>query len=160
MILRIASPKEFWAGIIYLLIGSCAILLARNYEMGTATRMGPAYFPTALGCLLIGISLLALGRGLKVKGPAIEAIALRPLVITVGATLLFAATVRGLGLALALPIYVLLTALASPRFRLLPTLILAAVLTLFCCLVFVKWLNIPIPIAGPWILAFMGESSP
>jgi hypothetical protein len=158
MILRIASPKEFWAGMIYLLIGACAIFLAGNYEMGTATRMGPAYFPTVLGWLLIGIGLLALVRGVRIKGPAIETIALRPLIITIGATLLFAATLRGLGLALALPIYILLTALASRRFRLMPTLILALLLTLFCCLVFVKGLNIPLPLAGPWILAFMGES--
>ncbi|WP_141732356.1 tripartite tricarboxylate transporter TctB family protein [Oligoflexus tunisiensis] len=158
MILRIASPKEFWAGLIYLLFGSCVILLARDYEMGTATRMGPAYFPTILGWLLVGIGLLALGRGVKVKGPAIEPVALRPLIITIGSTLLFAATVRGLGLTIALPVYTLLTAWASPRFRLVSTLILAAVLTLFCCLIFVKGLSIPLPLIGPWILSFVGET--
>lgn len=160
MILRITSPKEFWAGLIYLLIGGCAIFLAQSYEMGTATRMGPAYFPTVLGWLLSGIGVLALGRGLKVKGTAIEKIALRPLVVTIGATLLFAATVRGLGLAFALPLYIVLTATASPRFRPGPTLVLAAALTAFCCLVFIKGLNIPLPIMGPWISVSEPEAGP
>ncbi len=151
MILRITSPKEFWAGLIYLLMGGCAIFLSQSYEMGTATRMGPAYFPTVLGGLLSGIGVLAVGRGLTVKGSPLEKIALRPLVITISATVLFAATVRGLGLALALPLYIVLTSIASPRFRLGPALILAAALTLFCCLVFVKGLNIPLPITGSWI---------
>ncbi len=151
MILGITSPKEFWAGLIYLFIGGAAIFLSQSYEMGTATRMGPAYFPTVLGCLLSGIGVLAIGRGLKVKGASIERIALRPLMITISATVLFAATVRGLGLALALPLYIVLTSIASPRFRLWPALILAAALTLFCCLVFVKGLNIPLPIVGPWV---------
>ncbi|MDQ3230381.1 MAG: tripartite tricarboxylate transporter TctB family protein [Pseudobdellovibrionaceae bacterium] len=158
MILRIAGPKEFWAGMIYLAVGGCAILLARNYEMGTATRMGPAYFPTVLGWLLMGIGLLALARGIRVHGPAIGAIAFRPLIITIGATLLFAGTLRGLGLALALPVYVVLTSMASSRFRLLPTLILALVLTLFCSLVFIKGLNIPLPLLGSWVADFSGES--
>jgi hypothetical protein len=158
MILHITSPRDFWAGLIYLLFGACVILMARDYEMGTATRMGPAWFPTVLGWLLGGIGLLALGRGIKVKGPAIEPIALRPLIITLGATVMFAATVRGLGLALALPAYILLTAWASPRFRFGPTLILAVVLTAFCSLVFVKGLNIPLPLMGSWILNLLGEA--
>lgn len=160
MILRIAGPKDFWAGLIYLLLGCCAILMSRNYEMGTATRMGPAYFPTVLGWLLSGIGLFALGRGLRIDGPAVERISLRPLVIVIGANLLFALTVRGLGLAFALPIYVMLTATASPRFRFLPTLILAMLLTLFCCFVFVKGLNIPLPITGPWVSLVFGEAGP
>jgi putative tricarboxylic transport membrane protein len=68
----------------------------------------------------------------------------------VGSTLLFGLTVRGAGLAIALPVSVILSAAASSRFRWKPTLLMAVGLTLFCVLVFVKGLGVPLPVVGPW----------
>ena len=55
----IRSPKDFCAGLIYLAIGLGAIYIGRELPMGTAFKMGPAYFPTVLGGLLafIGVDL-------------------------------------------------------------------------------------------------------
>ncbi len=49
----IRSTKDFWTGLIYLFFGVSAILIARDYGMGTGGKMGPAYFPTILGGLLL-----------------------------------------------------------------------------------------------------------
>ena len=49
----IRNAKDFWIGLIYIFFGSSAILIARDYNMGTAIKMGPAYFPTILGGLLL-----------------------------------------------------------------------------------------------------------
>ena len=49
----IRSPKDFCAGLIYLAIGLGAIYIGRELPMGTALKMGPAYFPTVLGWLLV-----------------------------------------------------------------------------------------------------------
>lgn len=49
----IRSPKDFVAGAIFTAAGLAAVLLGRRYSMGTATRMGPAYFPTTLGLVLV-----------------------------------------------------------------------------------------------------------
>ena len=35
---------DFWTGLIYLAVGASVILIARNYSVGTASRMGPGYF--------------------------------------------------------------------------------------------------------------------
>ena len=51
----IRNPKDFWIGLIYIFFGSSAILIARDYSMGTAIKMGPAYFPTILGGLLLTV---------------------------------------------------------------------------------------------------------
>ncbi len=150
MAVRVRNPKDFWAGVLYLVIGVGAVWIARDYAMGTAVRMGPGYFPTALGITLAVVGVAAIARSFYVPGEPIGAFAFKPLLIVVGSTLLFGALVRGAGLAVALPLFVLLGATASIKFRRGPAVALAAGLTLFCILVFVKGLGIPLPILGPW----------
>jgi hypothetical protein len=58
---RIRSPKDFWAGLMFIAFGLFAAIFAyANYQMGTAVRMGPAYFPAVLGGLLAVLGLLVL----------------------------------------------------------------------------------------------------
>ena len=37
----IRNPRDFWAGILFAAFGVAAIVIARDYSMGTAGRMGP-----------------------------------------------------------------------------------------------------------------------
>ena len=54
MKLRIKAPKDFWAGLMFIGFGGFFMVWAlTHYQMGTAVRMGPAYFPTMLGGLLV-----------------------------------------------------------------------------------------------------------
>jgi hypothetical protein len=144
------APKDLWTGLIYVGFGLSAVLIARDYGMGTALKMGPAYFPTILGSLLILIGLMALVRSLLFAGPPVGAFALRGLVLVIGAVVLFGLLVRGAGLAIALPVLVLGSASASVHFRWLPSLSVALALTVFCVVIFLKGLGIPLPIVGPW----------
>jgi Tripartite tricarboxylate transporter TctB family len=146
----IQSTKDFWSGLIYIFFGLSAIVIAREYGMGTALKMGAAYFPTLLGGLLIIIGGISVIRGFVIRGAPVGAFAFKGLLMVVGATLLFGLTVRGVGLAIALPVSVILSAAASSRFGWKPTMLIAAGLTLFCVLVFVKGLGIPLPVIGPW----------
>ena len=54
----IRSGKDLYAGLIYIFFGASAILIAREYPMGTAVKMGPAYFPTVLSILVIAVGSL------------------------------------------------------------------------------------------------------
>ena len=45
MLSKVQSPKDFWTGLIYLAVGAAVILIARNYSVGTASRMGPGLTP-------------------------------------------------------------------------------------------------------------------
>jgi hypothetical protein len=49
---KIKNGKDFWAGLMFLGAGIGFMIVSRNYPMGTAVRMGPAYFPTVLGGLM------------------------------------------------------------------------------------------------------------
>jgi Tripartite tricarboxylate transporter TctB family len=147
----IRSTKDFWTGVIYIAFGASAILIAREYGMGTALKMGPAYFPSVLGALLVLIGVIAVIRAFLVEGTPIGALAVKQLAIILGSIVLFGFIVRGVGLLVALPLLVILTASASIHFRLLPTLALAAGLTVFCIMIFVQGLGVPLPIIGPWL---------
>jgi Tripartite tricarboxylate transporter TctB family len=151
LISLIRSTKDFWSGLIYIFFGLSAIVIAREYGMGTALKMGAAYFPTVLGGLLILIGAISTIRSFVIRGAPVGAFTIKGLVMVVGATLLFGLTVRGAGLAIAVPILIVISAAASSRFSWKLTLLMAAGLTLFCVLVFLKGLGIPLPVVGPWL---------
>jgi hypothetical protein len=146
----IRNAKDFWTGLIYVFFGASAILVASDYGMGTAVKMGPAYFPTILGGLLVGIGAISVIRSFIVRGTPVGAFAFKGLILVSVSALVFGFLVRRAGLAVALPLLVIISAYASTRFRWRPTLLLAAGLTVFCILVFLKGLGIPLPIIGPW----------
>ena len=147
----IRSAKDFCSGLLYIGLGSSAMIIARDYSMGTAVRMGPAYFPTILGGLLVLIGTISVIRSFVVTGTPIGAFSLKGLLLVIGSTLIFGFVARGAGLIAALPLLVIVSSYASARFRWRPTLLIAASLTVFCILVFLKGLGIPLPIIGPWL---------
>ena len=112
--------------------------------------MGPAYFPTILGGLLIVIGAISVIRSFIAHGAPIGTFAFKGLALVSVSVLIFGIVVRGAGLAVAIPILVIISAYASKRFRWGPTLLIAAGLTIFCSLVFIRGLGIPLPIMGPW----------
>jgi hypothetical protein len=152
----IKSPKDFCAGLIYLAIGGVAIWLGREMPMGTALKMGPAYFPTVLGALLALIGFISLVRAFLQKGEPIPKFAWKPLLLITVATVVFGLLVRGAGFVIALPIFIIMTAYGSVNFRWVPTLVIAAVATTLCALVFIKGLGVPLPLIGRWISGWFG----
>jgi hypothetical protein len=67
--MRIKSPKDFWAGLMFIGTGLFfAVFAYANYQMGTAVRMGPAYFPFLLGGLLAFLGLLVFIEGFAFEG--------------------------------------------------------------------------------------------
>lgn len=148
---RIRSPKDFGAGLLYAGFGAAAILMARDYGMGSASRMGAGYFPTALGVLLMVIGIVSLVRSFVSTGAPIGTIAWKPAALVTSSTLLFGLLLRPAGLVPALVVLILVSAFASSRFRLQwRALGLMAALIAFCALVFVKGLGLPVPLLGSW----------
>lgn len=143
-------PKDFWAGVMYLVIGIGAVLIARNYNLGTAGRMGPGYFPTILAGLLALIGAASIVRSYFHEGEAITPFAWRKLAQVIGSIVLFGILVRGAGLAIALMLLVLISAWASVYFKWKSALLLALGTTVFSVLLFVKALGVPFPILGSW----------
>lgn len=144
------NPRDFWTGVIYVAVGASAVIIARDYGLGTAFRMGPGYFPTVLGGLLVVIGLVSLARSMARAGDPLPPMRIKGLLAVTAATVGFGALVRGAGLVVALPLLVVVSAAASARFRWGPALALAAGLTVFCTVVFLKGLGVPLPVLGRW----------
>ena len=119
--------------------------------MGTALKMGPAYFPSVIGTLLILLGAISVIRSFFIEGRPIGDFALKKLAILVGSVILFGAVVRGAGLAIALPILAIVSASASSRFHWKSSVLIATGLTVFCALVFLKGLGVPLPLIGSWL---------
>ena len=158
---RISSPKDFWTGLIYIAVGGAALYLAGDYNMGTAGRMGPGYFPKVLSVLLMLLGLTALARSFFIKGPPIETVMLKPLFMLLLACALFGFLINRAGMIVALLALCLVSAAGSREFRFdwRATLGLV-VLIVFCVFVFVKGLGVPMPIIGPWLEPYAGPIMP
>lgn len=148
--IKIRNPKDFWTAFIYIAVGSIFLVISREYPMGSTLKMGPAYFPTVLSSLLIIIGMISLVRSFIQQGTPVGSFTFRGLLLVIAATIIFGLIVRGAGLIVALPALVIISAFASIRFRWGEALALAAGLTLFCILVFLKGLGVPLPIVGSW----------
>jgi hypothetical protein len=147
----IRHPKDFWTGIIFLFFGMAAVIVGRDYPMGTAGRMGAAYFPTLLGGLLTLVGLVGVIRSFVRRGEAVGKIYIKEIVLILLAVILFGSLMRGAGLVPATLVLVLLSAYASPKFQWGPSLLLAVALAVFAVVVFVKLLGLPMPVFGPWL---------
>ena len=151
MATAIRNPKDFWTGVMYVVFGGLGWYLARDFGMGTATRMGAGYFPTVLSVLLVVFGAIAIVRAFLTPGGPIGAFAWKAMLLVVGGTVAFGLLVRTAGLVIALLVLVLLSAAASAKFRFEVKAALGLLaLVVFCALVFVKGLGVPMPLVGSW----------
>jgi hypothetical protein len=144
--MEIKSPKDFWAGLMFIAFGLFFLVVARNYRMGSATSMGPAYFPTLLGGLMAVLGAVIFFQSFVMKGQKVPAMSFRPLFFIVLSLLLFGYLLKPIGLVFALAILIILSAFAGHEFKLKELVIFSAAMILFSALVFVMGLGLPFPL--------------
>lgn len=141
--MRRPNAKDLLVGLLFLAFGSAFLLLAQGYPLGSARRMGPAYFPQLLALLLMAIGVLAMLRALASAPAAIGRVAGKPLLLVTLAVVLFGFTVERWGLVIASVGLVLLASAAGSEFRLTRALALAVALAAFGAAVFGLALGLP-----------------
>lgn len=145
--MKIKSPKDFWSGLMFIASGAFfAIWAVTHYQMGTAVRMGPAYFPAMLGGLLVVLGLMILVGSLAIEGPAVPHFFFRPLIMISLGLVLYGYLMKPLGLVGATAALVYVGALGGHEFRWKEATVLYVILILFSWLVFVKGLSLPFPL--------------
>ncbi len=144
MKIKIRNSKDFYAGVLFIFFGLVAMLeAASSYPIGTAVHMGPGIFPIILGGILILLGIIVAARALWLGGEAIEPISLRPVLLVLGAMMMFALLVEPLGLLLALLALVFLSALGGWEFRIREVIVLYMALAVLAIGVFVYGVGIP-----------------
>jgi hypothetical protein len=69
--MKITNGKDFWAGVMFMGFGLGFMYVSRSYPMGSAVRMGPAYFPMVLGGILavLGAAVFLRAFVSKIEAP-------------------------------------------------------------------------------------------
>src|SRR5689334_14420570 len=142
----ILESKDFWAGLFLIAVGAAAIILARDYTFGTALRMGPGYFPTVLGGLMILFGLYVLATGLRVSEKLDTSWPLRALIVLPLALCLFGFLIERAGFVPAMLVLVFGSSLASREFRLIESILFTVFMTALCAAVFVWALDLNYPL--------------
>ncbi|HJV70521.1 tripartite tricarboxylate transporter TctB family protein [Ideonella sp.] len=146
--MKIKSQKDFWSGLMFVIVGGSFAIGALNYSFGSSARPGPAYFPFGLGILLALLGGMILFEALTIEtedGEPVGAFAWKPLLVILAAVLLFGAMLPRLGMVISLPVLVLVSAYASDEHTWLGSIINSIVLTVLSWAVFVVGLKLTIP---------------
>ncbi len=147
--MKIRSERDFWSGVMFIIVGVAFAWGATFYSFGSSARPGPAYFPFGLGVLMAILGAMVLFKALTFEvegGDKIGGWAWKPLLVIVGAVAGFGWALPHLGMFIALPLLVIIAAMAGDEFHLKEAIINAIVLTAGSWFIFIWGLSLIIPL--------------
>jgi hypothetical protein len=146
---KIKSQKDFWSGVMFIVMGIAFSWGATAYSFGSAARPGPGYFPYGLGILLGILGAIVLFKSLTVDTPdgdPVGRFAWRPIIVITLSLVVIGFALPRLGMVIALPLLVAMASFAGDEFHPVEVAINAAVLTVGSWLIFIKGLGLTIPV--------------
>jgi len=149
MALKIRSQKDFSAAIMFIAIGGLFGIGATQYPMGTAVRMGPAYFPSILGWLTVILGFFILVESFIVKDEPPAPPAWRAIILVLGSVTAFAALINTAGLIVATVAQIILSALGGHEFKWKEAIISSVILSVTVWACFDIALGLPFKLF-PW----------
>ena len=146
MKLELRNNKDFWAGMLLIGTGAAAMFIARNYRFGSTLRMGPGFFPSVLGGLLIAFGICIMIMGLKSSEKIQGRLSIRALIMLPLSLVLFGILMERAGFIPALAALVFMAAASGREFKVVEVLLIAVVLTGLSVAVFIWGLGLPYPL--------------
>jgi uncharacterized membrane protein len=144
--LEFYKKKDFWAGIMFLGIGAGAIIGARNYPFGTTLRMGPGYFPTMLGWILVAFGLYVMVRGLRSDEKIRSNWSIRALIVLPISMVLFGVLMEVAGFIPAMAALIFIAVASGREFKFMEVLLLTIFLGAMSIAMFIWGLGLPYPL--------------
>lgn len=153
--MQIRSQRDFFAGLMFTVIGVGFAIGATNYSIGSGARMGPGYFPMLLGCVLAGVGLLVMLQGLRAQHcDKVGKWAWRQIFFILSGNVLFGIALGGLpsiglppmGLILGIYALVIVASMAGNEFHWPSVLVLATVLAAGSYFAFIYALKLIMPV--------------
>ena len=144
----IRNQKDFWSGVMFAAFGLFFAGFGTRYTFGSAARMGPGYFPTVLGIILIILGVvIALGAlSPKAEEQRVQKFSWPTILLVLGSVVLFGLFLPRLGLIISLITVVLVSSYASHEFGWRAAIINTIVLLALCLFVFVYALSLQFPL--------------
>jgi hypothetical protein len=150
--MSLTNRRDLYAGLLFLFFGIGFLLYAQDYSLGNSRRMGPAFFPTILAVVQIAMAVVVIALAYVRQNADDEPMPqtdLKGMGLVLASVLLFAQLLPLVGFALATPVLVMMSALASPESSWKERIWLAIILTISCILVFKVGLEMPLKV-WPW----------
>lgn len=155
--MNIKSQKDFFSGLMFLIVGGVFAYGATSYSIGSAARMGPGYFPLLLGVILAILGAFVLFFSLVVERPDKDSVgkfAWAPILYVLGSNISFGIMLVGLpsiglpssGMIASIFVLTLIASKAGDKFILREVLILATILSVICYLAFIMLLKLQMPV--------------
>lgn len=146
--MQLKNRQDFWSGVMFVALGLGFAWKATSYQMGTAARMGPGYFPFWLGLVLalLGVIVLLGSFSKNALETKIDKFDFRIAGLVVGSVLLYGFILRPLGVYLSVAILVIVSSLASHEFSWKVAIGNAIFLVVFSYLAFIKGLGLIFPL--------------
>jgi putative tricarboxylic transport membrane protein len=144
--MRVRSPQDLVGGIALILLSILAFTQLGDLKMGTASRMGPGYFPTLLAGLTGLMGVVIAGRSLLLDGPPLDRLHWRQALPLLAAIIAFGLAIRPLGLVIACALLFGIAAIAEEDTKWRELLVVSTVLIAFAVGLFVLALGLPFPL--------------
>jgi putative tricarboxylic transport membrane protein len=139
----IRNPQDFYGGLALVALAVFALWASGDLPGMRGFSFGPGTAPRLFAGVLLTFGVVIAGIGLVTDGKPLERYALRgPLWITIS-IIIFATTVRPVGLVIATFVSFVVSGAGSPETRWVETIIAGVVMTAFSVLLFVYLLNLP-----------------
>ena len=145
---RIFRRQDVLGGLLLAAFGVLGLILGAGFEMGSARRMGPGFFPRILCWLLILLGAAVAALGARNRGDTVQPIGWRPLILVTAAIGAFWLLVDRTGLVAATMAVVAIGGLAGRDAKPLELGALALFMAIAAALLFVYALNLPLPLWG------------
>ena len=149
--MKIKSKKDFNAGLMFIAIGLLFAIGALNYPMGSALRMGPAYFPSVLGWMLVILGAIVFFDSFFINEAPPKPTVLRGLLWILGSVVAFGLVVDPLGggLILACLVIMIMSAYGGAEFKWKEAIASGLFMTALCVGTFYYGLGLPFRL-WPW----------
>ena len=153
--MKIKSQRDFFSGLMFIVVGVIFAVGATNYSMGSSAKPGAGYFPLILSVLMAILGAIVLFKSLTIEtegGDPIGDIAWKPLLVIVASIAVFGLALPRLGMFVTIPLLIVMVSFAGDEFSWKGVVATSVVLTIGSWIIFIWGLNLTIPLKP----AFMG----
>ncbi len=145
-LLPIRNPRDFYGGLVLILVALFAFWATGDLSGSRGLAFGPGTAPRLFAGLLAVVGLAVTLIGLFTSGPEVGRYAIRGPLLVTASVLVFAGTIKPLGLVVSTFITILVAGMASAETRWREAFVWAVALTIFCALLFYYALGLPLPL--------------
>jgi putative tricarboxylic transport membrane protein len=142
-LVRVQNPQNVYGGMALILLALTAFVASNDLPGMRGFAFGPGTAPRLFAFLLALLSLGVVVSGFLTSGPDVSGYRIRGIIFIIGSILSFAAAIRPLGLVIASFATMVICAAATDGVKWRETVIVAAVVTALCSVLFPYGLALP-----------------